>query len=393
MSEVNYVEKSLGERFNSERGNSKYTKKYCNSHKGKYEVFTGTTIGSFGFINTYDYDENLLSYTTDGENAGTLEILKGKYNVGGHRAILIPKYDNIDLEYFERVLQKVFFDNVKRGDVPSITWGRIKDCVISIPVNAAVEFDLEKQKEIVKKYKLIENRKQEIKAKLDYINRVEVDFISNEISLSRKMKIKDIFDLSIGTNSSKFTKTFIKNNSGDIPVYGASKDNVPSYGYVKDNAIIVEESYGKRREIKVGYFEDCLTYNIDGLAGYIFYRKGRFSLSEKVRPLIIKEELKEQLNPMFLKYLIEPIFRSNIKGRLAENGKNEYSKLYQNMIEDLEVEIPITKDGEIDLEMQNQVVEKYKLIDKMKKNITEKGLSLVLANVELNELNRDVQKI
>src|SRR3712207_7435450 len=42
-----------------------------------------------------------------------------------------------------------------------------------------------------KKYKLIENRKQEIKAKLDYINRVEADFISNEISLSRKMKIKE----------------------------------------------------------------------------------------------------------------------------------------------------------------------------------------------------------
>lgn len=37
----------LHEIFLCEYGNSLYTKAYCNQHNGNYEVFTGTTIGSF----------------------------------------------------------------------------------------------------------------------------------------------------------------------------------------------------------------------------------------------------------------------------------------------------------------------------------------------------------
>jgi hypothetical protein len=33
-------------------------------------------------------------FTTDGEYAGTLKVLTGKYNVGGHRAILLKKDTN-----------------------------------------------------------------------------------------------------------------------------------------------------------------------------------------------------------------------------------------------------------------------------------------------------------
>ena len=92
----------LHERFSCEYGDSKYTKAYCNQHKGSYEVFTGTTIGSFAFINHYDYSEPNLTFSTDGEKAGTLTLIKNdKYSIGGHRAILKKIDDNteIDLDY------------------------------------------------------------------------------------------------------------------------------------------------------------------------------------------------------------------------------------------------------------------------------------------------------
>ncbi|MEJ8751437.1 restriction endonuclease subunit S [Lagierella sp. ICN-221743] len=385
MAEVRYIEVKLNKLFKNKRGNSNYTKKYCNANKGEYEVYTGTTIGSFGFINTYDYDEPLLTYTTDGENAATIKILSGKYNVGGHRAILFPKDENIVIDYFKWTLQKLFFDNVKKGDVPSITWSRIKDLEVTVPIDKNGNYDIEKQKEVVKKYEIVDEKKKELKEKLDYFKDVQVDFMATELSKSKKIKIKDIFDLSIASNASNFTKTFIKNNSGDIPVYGASKENEkPSYGYVVDNAIIKEKSNNKTQETKVKYFNDCLTYNIDGFAGYVFYRKGKFSLSEKVRPLIIKEEYRDFLNPEFLKFVIEPIFRNNRKGRLGEDEKNEYTKLYINMIEDIEINIPINKDGTFDLEKQNQIVSKYKAIEEMKKSILEKGLPFTLSNVQFD---------
>lgn len=106
------------------------------------------------------------------------------------------------------------------------------------------------------------NFKKEIREKIAYINKVEIDFINNNNYQFTKLKVQEIFDLKAKTNSSKFTKGFIKDNSGDIPVYGASKDDLPSYGYVKDNALIITNKNGEKQYTKVLYFEDCLSYNM-----------------------------------------------------------------------------------------------------------------------------------
>ncbi|MCU7557948.1 restriction endonuclease subunit S [Macrococcus capreoli] len=384
MAEVKVKEVLLSEVFESKRGNSKYTKRYCNQNSGEFEVFTGTTIGSFAFINTYDYEQDYLSYTTDGENAGTLKILKGKYSVGAHRALLIPLQENLDIEYFKIILQPILFSNVKRGDIPSISWRSIKDILLSIPVKEDGKFDIESQRKLVEKNNAIEIKKKEIREKLDYINKVEIDFINSSDYQFTKLKVKEIFNLKAKTNSSKFTKGFIKDNSGDIPVYGASKDDLPSYGYVKDNAEIITNKHGEKKYTKVLYFEDCLTYNIDGLAGYIFYRKGKFSLSEKVRPLIIQNEYKGKLDPQFLKYFLQPLFRENVKGRLGKDGKNEYTKLNQKMIENIEIKVPINSIGEIDITIQHEIVRKYKSIENIKKHLNLKVNEILTTSVNFD---------
>ena len=53
----------------------------------------------------------------------------------------------------------------------------------------------------------------------------QIKDLNVEISLDedfKMMKIKDIFKLSFKTNNSKFTKSFINRNKGNIPVYSAS---------------------------------------------------------------------------------------------------------------------------------------------------------------------------
>ena len=127
-----------------------------------------------------------------------------------------------------------------------------------------------------------------------------------------------------------------------------------------------------------------MTYNIDGLAGYVFYHEGRFSLSEKVRPLVIKEEYADKVNPLYLKQVLEPIFRSHVKGRKGENGKNEYTKLNTSMIKYLEVVLPLTSSGEIDLEKQNQIIQNSQTILEMKKNIEKQGYQFIQSNLDFN---------
>ena len=372
----------LSDLFDNKRGNSKYTKSYVNQHPGKFEVYTGSTKTSFGFIDTFDYEIPHLTYTTDGEYAGTLDVLSGRYNIGGHRAILISKVDKLSLLYCKYIFQSLFYNSVKQGDVPSLTWSRLKNEQVSIPVNKDGDFDLDVQEEIVRKYELIESRKVELAEKIKQIKAVEVDILSGGIGKSISIKVSDLFDLTVSTNSSKFTKTFVKENSGNIPVYGASSDDVPSYGYVEDNAVIFEKESGRKTAIK--YFEDCLTYNIDGLAGYVFYHEGRFTLSEKVRPLIVKDKYKDYVEPLYLKQILEPIFRANIKGRKGENGKNEYTKLNTAMIKDLEVFLPVDSTGKIDLDKQIQIVKNAQTIASMKKAIECQGYQFIQSNLMFN---------
>ena len=67
--------------------------------------------------------------------------------------------------------------------------------------------------------------------------------------------MKDLFDLSHATNGSIFTKSFIDENKGNIPVYSTSKNpDETSYGHVADNLP------------KIKYYENILTWNKDGSA-------------------------------------------------------------------------------------------------------------------------------
>ncbi len=168
----------------------------------------------------------------------------------------------------------------------------------------------------------------------------------------KELKLKEIFDLSQKTNNSKFTKTFVEQNSGDIPVYSASdNENLVGYGYVKDNLPFIR------------YYENCMTWNIDGSIGKVFIRKGRFSLSEKVIPLIPTEEYKNTLNDLFLKIIIENQAIEENFGFTNKAGKDKLG----NMI----LKIPTLPNGEFDIVAQQNIIEKYNLINDLKSKVAE----------------------
>ena len=147
------------------------------------------------------------------------------------------------------------------------------------------------------------------------------------------------------TNNSQFTKTFINSHKGEVPVYGASLDeDEVSYGYVEDNL----------QGIK--YFDDCLTWNIDGSTA-IFYRKGHFTLSEKVIPLVLFDEVRPFIDLNYLKFAIifSPGFSSFDFSRKAGKGK----------LKDLQVLLPM-KDDNYDLEEQKRLAGIYSEIENQK---------------------------
>ena len=57
------------------------------------------------------------------------------------------------------------------------------------------------------------------------------------------------------------------------------------------------------------------------------------------------------------------------------------------MIKDLEVVLPITSSGEIDLVKQNQIVKNSQIILEMKNNIERQGYQFIQSNLDFNSNN------
>ncbi|KLL02790.1 MAG: hypothetical protein MRERV_69c001 [Mycoplasmataceae bacterium RV_VA103A] len=338
--------------FEIKKGSSKYTKKFIDENPGEYPVYSSQTdnYGIIGKINYYDYDCECITWATDGY-AGIVFLRKGKFSMTTHCGALIPKKNqNLSLDFIYWYLSENLKEYAVGSQNKRLTVEIIKNVKIKVPINQKGEFDVSKQKEIVKKYQYIKELRHFIKLEKQKINDLVISIEEENFSLNQKIMIGEIFDLSIGTNSSKFTKSFINRHQGDIPVYGASQDeNSANYGFIQDNLPGIK------------YFENCLTWNRNGSAGKVFFRKGRFSLSNDVRPLIIKDKYQNSVDLLYLKILME-------KELVIQNfGFN--NKAGKDRIKDIEIKIPITSQGKFDLAKQKETAGKYKQIEEIKEKI------------------------
>lgn len=164
------------------------------------------------------------------------------------------------------------------------------------------------------------------------------------------IELEKIIDFSQNTNSSKFTKSFINDNKWTIPVFSATKDEKAVwYWYVKDNLESIK------------YFNNCLTWNIDWSIWYVFYRKWKFSLSEKVIPLILFPEFENIIDKNYLKYLLQIVSK--------ENGFSYSNKAWKWKIKNILLPFPIKENWEFDLEYQLNIANKYEEIDEIKQEL------------------------
>jgi type I restriction-modification system DNA methylase subunit len=356
-SEVVLKSYKLSYLFNIVRGSGKYIKRYIDSNKGDFPVYSGNTKGRFASINTYDYNQLCLSWAIDGL-AGYIMIHDERFSATNHRGVLLPKFSNINLFYAKYILEPIFRD-IKKGRLGSdgkneytaLPPFMIKDVELPLPIDENGDFDFHAQTAIVEKFIFIDEIKQKIRDYKQKVTETSIE-IDNNIINKRALNIDNIFDLSVKTNSSKFTKAFINKHKGNIPVYSASKfsDSV-DYGYVQDNL----------KNVK--YFENCLTWNIDGSIGQAHFRKGRFSLSEKVIPLIIKGFLVNSLDIEFLKYSIEFEFSKHFFGFNNKAGKGK--------IKNIKIDIPLNDQGDFDLRLQREIANELKKIADIKTKLIE----------------------
>ena len=174
----------ISEVFYTKKGLSKYTKKYGQSNIGTHPVYSGSNISPIMYINSYDYNGEYLSWAVDGF-AGYMKVLKGKFSATGHRGILIPKVDaiDIDLDYMKFIIEPILRKLAKgrRGDKGSNEYTNVsptvvKKTMITIPTLPNGNLDLKKQQEIAQKYLKIEEIKNSITEELEKIEKILVEY-------------------------------------------------------------------------------------------------------------------------------------------------------------------------------------------------------------------------
>ncbi|MCI0707367.1 MAG: restriction endonuclease subunit S [Ignavibacteriae bacterium] len=156
------------------------SKKYVERNKGEYPVYSSNTLnnGVFGYINSFDFDCEGLTWTTDGIYAGTLFYRKGKFSITNICGLMRLKKDipenSIWLPYIQKVID--FRDIATGHDNKKVMTNVIvsSNIEVKLPITSSGEFDLLAQQEITKEYQAIEQVKQELEEKLNVLLKPDI---------------------------------------------------------------------------------------------------------------------------------------------------------------------------------------------------------------------------
>ena len=187
--------------------------------------------------------------------------------------------------------------------------------------------------------------------------------LKNDSVNTQSFFITELFTPTNGNSDLK--KVYCINNKGSYPVYSGNTQGE----YAKINSFDYEGEF--------------LTWAKDGLAGFMMYHNEKFSLTGH-RGILIPTEKCKNIDLKYIKYILEPIFRKNIKGRQGDCGKNEYTTINPEMIKKIKdkISIPIKIDGSFDLDAQKEISAMHEQIEMIKANLSEKVKKIIDVNIK-----------
>ena len=94
--------------------------------------------------------------------------------------------------------------------------------------------------------------------------------------------------------------------------------------------------------------------------------KGRFSINGDRGLLIPKID---NIDILYLRYVLEPVFRQLAKGRKGDRGEDEFTKLYPSMIDDVDIPLPVDDSGEISLAAQKEIAAMYDSVEQYRREV------------------------
>ncbi len=342
LTDTDYFELGIGKRV---------VKKDIVNLKGSIPIYSANVKDPVGYhtkSNITDFSNNFVLWGIDGDFEFNAIAKSTPFVSTDHCGTIRIKNDNILPDYLmiqlKKVKHKYGFDRGLRASLKNM-----QAISIEIPFDENDKIDIEKQKEIISKYEYILEVRKDVssyKQKLKELNvsvasLIDEKFIEKNISLVLN---------SPPTNSGlkKVNVSLEPTSKETIPVYSATMNEDDVFGWVSESS-------------KWKKYENVLTWNKDGSAGFVFYRKDRFVPYEKVKLLEIKDEFKSDLSYEYLKHVVQT--------RLFEEGFGFNVKCSMDKVLKLSIPIPTKDNGQFDVSKQKDIAKLYDKIDQIKRSV------------------------
>ena len=307
------------------------SKEYLEENTGIYPVYSSQTVnnGEFGRINSYDFEGEYVTWTTDGENAGTCFYHNEKFNCTNVCGTLKAKNANILMPFLSDILNMVTDNYVVKVANPKLMNNVMAEIKIPLPPK-----DI--QQKIVDECQAIGTEKEKAELEIEKAKEnIETGFKDafSKANKTFKLSSSDNFDAFIGR---RVLKKEVDTPEATIPIFSAN----------------VFDPFGKIDDLFIKDFtQPSVLWGIDGdwmvnyiPANYQFYPTDHCG--------IIRVKTKE-VNPRYLAWA------------LNEAGKERrFSRSHRastDRIKGISIKVP---DIKIQNELEKEIIKQEELIDK-----------------------------
>ena len=233
---------TLGEICQIKRGRV-ISKDYLREHRGIYPVYSSQTEnnGVFGFIDTYDYDFESITWTTDGANAGSVFYHRDEKfsitNVCGLLRVIDSHQVNTKFLYYALVLITRRYVSNGMGN-PKLMSNVMSQIKVPIP-------PLEIQREIVKILDTFTQLEAELEAELEARQKQYHYYRNQLLTFDNRDDVRwaTLGEIAITLDSQRRPITKSARKTGEFPYYGASGiiDYVSDYIFDGDYLLVSED--------------------------------------------------------------------------------------------------------------------------------------------------------
>ncbi|QLB44240.1 restriction endonuclease subunit S [Mannheimia pernigra] len=334
------------------------SKMYLDENKGIYPVYSSQTMnnGEIGKINSFDFDGEFLTWTTDGANAGTVFYRNGRFSITNVCGLIKAKecLNHKFLFYWLSIEAKKYVYSGMGN--PKLMSNQIEKILIPIP-------PLEIQQKIVKTL----DKFTELEATLEATLEAELALRKKQYQYYRETLLTFSQDLDRG-GYNDITKALYHNTpvvfkalgevfdisaGGDVPKDALSEEKTVEFNIpILSNGIEEKSLYGWTNAAKIN--KPSLTISARGTIGWVSYREEPFFPIVRLIVLTPKIEINLKYAYYYMK-LIENDYK------IPETGIPQLTK---PMIKDIKIPVPT-------LTEQQKIVKILDKFDRLTNSISE----------------------